>query len=161
GLVEHGAERLALGVGREHRAAHQPPKVLVVADERVEAVEVRLDGVHRIALERELEQGVRIPARHSGNDRLFACHVVARSLLIFAADQAPRRVAPRLWNSMKNSDFGGSPRSALSPAKIAWLLTHRGGRCNIRSPVGRSIRPKSYSPSWCRRITSRKSSPYR
>ena len=65
-LVEHGGEGRDLLLGGEHRAAHQAREVGTVGDQRLEPLEIGLDGVDGILPERKLEQRGRIAARHAG-----------------------------------------------------------------------------------------------
>ena len=73
-LSSTAASGPGLLVGGEHGAAHQPPQVGTVGDQRVEPVEIGVHAVERMLLERQLEQRPRIAARHAGYDGFLACH---------------------------------------------------------------------------------------
>ena len=93
-LVEHRRERARLLVGGKHRAAQQPRQVGDLRHQRVEPVEIDLDRVDGILLERKLEQRGRIAARHAGYDCLFACHVASALSAIPQARHRRGRWAP-------------------------------------------------------------------
>ncbi len=104
GLVEDGAERGELLVSAEHRAAHQPGEIGVAGDQRVERVEVVLDRIGRLLLERELEQGVGVAARHSRNDGVLRLPPGRSSLLPLHRPGAFPEGGASCWNSRGNSD---------------------------------------------------------
>ena len=76
GALEHRRQRLQLLVGGKHRAAHQPQQIGAFRDQRIEAIEIRLDGVDRVRLAGEIEQRGRVAARHAGYDGVFGCQIV-------------------------------------------------------------------------------------
>ena len=51
-------------------------------DQRVERLQISLDLVDGVALERQLEQRGRITPRHAGNDAAFACHAEPARLFL-------------------------------------------------------------------------------
>ena len=104
GLVEDGGERAQLLVGAEHRAAHQPIEIGIVGDQRVEAVEIGLDGIDRLVVERQLEQSIGVTPCHAGNDRIFACHWTLVFVTSFTGRTPSQKGGANYWNPRGNSD---------------------------------------------------------
>ena len=92
-------------IGAEYRAAHQAIEVGIVGDQAVEAVEIGLDGVDRLVVERQLEQGIGIPPCHAGNDRVFASHLTLVFVTSFTGRAPSRNGGANDWNPRGNSDL--------------------------------------------------------
>ena len=87
------------------------------------------------SVERELEQGGRVAARHAGNDSVLACHVG-----LFGQFRRLGTVADGGRQALEiqaGLQFPGrTPARPLHPTKIAGLLTHGSRRCNTtKRPV--------------------------
>ena len=75
GFLQHRGKRLALLVGRDHRAANHAAQIAAVIEQRLELLHGLLDGLHLILLGRELEQRGRIAPRHARHHRIISRHV--------------------------------------------------------------------------------------
>ena len=64
-LFEDGGDGAHLLLGGKDRAPHQAAKVLDGVERLIEAVQILLDALKRVFLERELEQGIGIAARNA------------------------------------------------------------------------------------------------
>ena len=103
-LSRIAASARKLLVGAEHRAAHQPVEIGIVGDQRVEPLEIGLDGVDRLAVERQLEQGIGVPPSHAGNDGVFACHLTLVFVTSFTGRAPSQNGGANHWNPRGNSD---------------------------------------------------------
>ena len=113
-LSRMAPKRLELLVGAEHRAAHQPAQIGAFADQRVELVEIGLDRIDGLVLERQLEQGAGVTAGHAGNKGVFACHGDAR----FCSNSSrPRTVADGRRNLLEFKEEFRSARTRGMPAE--------------------------------------------
>ena len=148
GALEHRGERLQLLVGGKHRAAHQPVEIGAFRDQRIEALEIRLDCVDRLLLAGEVEQRGRVAAGHAGYVGCFGGQIVC-SRRAFSRSRN-RRGQSAQASGIEPLDCGGPEngrqRSVPRPREIAALLTYRGMRCNMtesqrKRPPGVSISP--------------------
>ncbi len=64
-LFEDGGDGVALLLGGEHRALHQAGEIVHGVERLREAVQIALDLIERVLLERKLEQRVGVPARNA------------------------------------------------------------------------------------------------
>src|SRR6266446_9064832 len=121
-LVEHRSECLRLYVGGEHRAADEACQVRALIKERVESLKIGQDGIDGPSLERQLEQGRGITARHSGIDWILPCHRLTKRLCVISTGEAPPELRRKPLKMCEDLDFSGTPGLA-QPNKIAGLLT--------------------------------------
>ena len=137
-LVEDGGERVELLLGGEHRAADEAIEVGAVGHQRVEALEVALDGIDGILGERQLEQSGRVTARHPGDDSVLR---LPRRILFRAIPQARHTSPTAVAKPLKFKwDLPSSWKTSTAPSstKIArGLLTHGSPRCNTTKHPGK------------------------
>src|SRR6185437_12075837 len=133
GLGENRRQSLELLIGAENGTAHKAVKVRAVRDERVEPIEILLDGIHGLVVEGELEQGVGITAGHAGDDRIFACHGNARCLYFIhrpdAVAEGRRKPleSKREFRSLETSRMPAETPRNRGLANTAGMTVQQGG----------------------------------
>ena len=114
-------QRLALLLGGEHGAADQAAQILALGDERIEALEIGTHRIDRLIVACEFEQGGGVTARHAGNNRFFACHVVLLVVCYCGPGAAPeeRRKPLTFKRDLRSSRIGEPDPAGVPPRRVA------------------------------------------